>query len=222
MVFVNTSFLVGLCSSVSSRISEKRYTWSSVDGRPLLSRSLRQPFSTKSLSLEASSSQQGCLVSCSLSESLRKASGWSWDTLGQYSVSWSSSSSAERLWSLMLASSSSVNVCACFGRGMYYTICCTVLCVLLRETTNALIVDDSSSFSAGTCVYFSTCCIKNKEHFLSSEYTCQLPTAMHGSYIKFELISALVLHWSYEQRCQIILSDYAVPSAHILVDLKVW
>ena len=45
---------------------------------------------------------------------------------------------------------------------------------------------------------------------------------MHGSYIEFELISALVLHWSYEQCCQIILSDYTVPSAYILVDLKVW
>ena len=45
---------------------------------------------------------------------------------------------------------------------------------------------------------------------------------MHESHIEFELVSALVLHWSYEQRCQIILSHYAVPSAHILVDLKVW
>ena len=45
---------------------------------------------------------------------------------------------------------------------------------------------------------------------------------MHGSYIEFELIPALVLHWSYEQCWQIILSDYAVTSAHILVDLKVW
>ena len=28
---------------------------------------------------------------------------------------------------------------------------------LLNETTNALIVDESSSFSDGTCVYLSTC-----------------------------------------------------------------
>ena len=39
------------------------------------------------------------------------------------------------------------------------------LCILLRETTNALIVDDRSSFSAGTCVYFSTCCIKKTNNY---------------------------------------------------------